>query len=160
MKIRNPLIKRILILVISLVIFGSILYIAIKEITKSYDNLTYDLGVTNDTYSDEIITSYDKYQEFIKLYDLKSDLKEEHFKDSYYLATFQDYDKCSESKVKDIKSIKEENNTLTITFNVYSKCGFCKVHKMLHLIKIGIVTTSDNLKYEYDYDETKECGQV
>lgn len=160
MKIRNPLIKRILILILSLAIFAGILYLALRELNRSYDNLTYDLGVTNEIYDDQVLTSFEEYKNLMEKYNLKVYLKEEHFKNNYYLASFQDYDKCSEGKEKDIKSIKEENNTLTITFNVHTNCGFCKTHKMLHLISIGMITKTDDIKYEYDYDETKDCGAI
>lgn len=161
MKIRNPFIKKILIIIISVVLFSVALFFAIKIITRSYDNLTYDLGEKSDKkYEDIILTSYYDYLEFADNLGIKKHLKENDFTSNYYLASFQDYDSCSESKPKGINNIIRDNNDLNITFDVYNKCGFCKKHIMLHLIKIDNNQKDSNINYDYNYITVKECGEV
>ena len=160
MKIRNPLIKRILILLFITVFVVVILFFAIKIILDSTGNLAYDLGETiNVNYQDKIIKNFNEYQDLVQTYQIAEDLTENDFKQNYYLASFQDYDKCAEKKMKTV-TVAQNADSIDITYKIYNKCGLCKKHTALHLIKIDPVSEEIRINYNYEYENELNCGTI
>lgn len=160
MKIRNPLIKRILILLFITIFAAVILFFAIKIILDSTNNLAYDLGEnTNINYQDKILKNFNEYQELVRTYQITEDLTENDFKQNYYLASFQDYDTCAEKKMKTV-TLTQNTDSIDITYKIYNKCGLCKKHTALHLIKIEPVNEEVRINYNYEYESELNCGII
>ena len=92
---------------------------------------------------------------------IKKDLTANNFVTNYYLASFQDYDKCSEERYKLVNNVTLNDNELNINFKVYNKCGWCKKHSVLYLIELPKFN-GDNPKinYTYDFENDIDCGNV
>lgn len=161
MKIRNTLVIRIgtiiIVLVLSLILIVWLFFI----VTKSMNELSYDLGEKNKigNYSDKILKTYNEYSELVKKYNLTIELSETNFKDNYYIASFVEYDSCAESKLKEVESVNI-SDTIHITYKVFNKCGWCRPHIALHLIKVDRFNEEKQITYEYSYQKTVDCGVI
>ena len=160
---KNPLVYRILITIICVIFAIGIAIFAYIKISKA-STLSYDIGERdfNKTYKDIIIKDYDEYQELIEKYDLADDLKSTDFADNYYLASFQEYDSCSETKRKKVGEVAINGNTIDIEFKKYNRCGWCKSHMIIYLIKIDKLEDVQNVKINYTYTDDKQikCGNA
>lgn len=161
MKIRNPLIVRILIgLFIAAIIV--ILVVVTVNTMKNYTYLTYDVGEKNGIYNDAILLNFEDYKKIIDKYEIKQELNEASFATKSYIATFQEYDSCAESKYKTIESVEmKEDNTIQINFLYHNRCGMCKKHMVLYFIQIGKLSSNDyKLAYGYDLGNQVNCGTI
>ena len=126
------------------------------------NTLAYDLGEKSflNGYEDYILKSYEDYLSLVKKYEINQDLTAENFVKNYYVVSFQEYDPCGESKMKEIKNI-EINEVINITFKVNNKCGWCKKHLALHLIKIDQIPDDKKINYSYTYaKKSLQCGTI
>lgn len=157
---KNPLIKKILIIVGVSIISVLLIFYVLKLILNS-NSLTYDLGENFNNYSDVILKEYDDYEKFVKDYGIKKDLALTNFSTKYYVASFQDYDSCAEKQKKYVHSVNKEGNILNISYDVYNSCGMCKKHTILYLIEIDKYTGNDPvINYSYNYVNNLSCGKV
>lgn len=160
---RNPIIYRSLIIIISIIFVIGIIVFAVIKIKES-NSLNYDIGERdlNKTYNDIIIKNYDEYKEVVNKYKIVNDLKPEDFTNNYYLVSFQEYDSCSERKRKQVGKTSVDDNTIEIEFKRYNKCGWCKSHIILYLIKIDKIKNVEGVKINYAYtdDKTVNCGNA
>ena len=159
-RIKNPIFNRLKWILIILTIIITILGLSYYVLYTSYNNLTYDLGEKSSLngYGDLIITNYSSYLTIMEAYNLNTTLNEKDFLSNYYVASFQEYDNCSESKYKKVEDISY-SDTIKITFRIYNKCGWCAKHIVLHLIKIDKVDTS-RIEYDYIYNKSLNCGEI
>lgn len=161
LKVQNSFTKKI-ITIISFIAIGTVLVIfAMNIINDSMSNLAYDLGEKSSLtgYKDLILKNFDEYLELVKKYDIEQNLTVENFQDNNYIASFQEYDECSESKFKEVLDIKYEDS-IKVTFKIYNKCGWCKTHVALHLIKIDSILKETDITYDYVYAKELNCGTV
>ena len=105
--------------------------------------------------------NHKKQDDIINDLGIKKDLTANNFVTNYYLASFQDYDKCSEERYKLVNKVTLNDNELNINFKVYNKCGWCKKHSVLYLIELPKFN-GDNPKinYTYDFENDIDCGNV
>ena len=159
-KIKNPFFNRIKWLFIIIIIIVSILGLSYYVLYNSYNNLTYDLGKKSDlnSYGDIIITNYSSYLKIMEIYNLNATLNEKDFNNNYYIASFQEYDSCSETKFKKVEDITY-SDSIKITYRIFNKCGWCAKHIVLHLIKINKVETT-KIEYDYIYNKSLNCGEI
>lgn len=159
---RNPIVVRITIIVLIAVLTIGILFFAAKNILES-NALNYDIGEKeyNHKYPDTVLTSYEEYTSFIKDYDIAIDLKQTDFSNNYYVAVFQEYDSCSEAKRKQVENAEASNASINIDFKIYNKCGWCKSHMILYLVKIDKIDDIDvPINYNYSYSKELDCGNI
>ena len=157
---RNSLVIKLLIIFASCI--GAIILASyVVKIARESNSLTYDLGESSNSYSDIFLTSFSEYESLANDLGIKKDLTANNFVTNYYLASFQDYDKCSEERYKLVNKVNLDDNELNINFKVYNKCGWCKKHSVLYLIELPKFN-GDNPKINYTYDFEKEidCGNV
>ena len=155
---RNPILRRLLVIFFIIIFVGVIVFLAIKTLINN--NKLYYILDDDPKMNDVILTNFNDYSNLVKKLKINLDLNKNDFSDNYYLATFQDFDKCSESKVKGIENIIVDKNNLTVYFKIYNKCGWCRSSKVLYLIKIDKVDPNINVNFDYNYDKTLECGQI
>ena len=92
---RNSLVIKLLIIFASCI--GAIILASyVVKIARESNSLTYDLGESSNSYSDIFLTSFSEYESLANDLGIKKDLTANNFVTNYYLASFQDYDKCSE----------------------------------------------------------------
>lgn len=160
-KARNPLVTKIVIIV--LVVLASVLLIGfcVGIIFKSMSSLAYDIGEKSNLsdYEDFVLKNYYDYLNLVKKYNINEDLTIENFADNYYVVSFQEYDACAESRMKDVSHI-EISDTINITFKVFNQCGWCKKHIALHLIKVDKFSGNKEITYNYEYDKELDCGTI
>lgn len=159
---RNPIVVRLMVIITVVVIMVVITIFAIKNILNS-NALNYDIGEKeyNHRYPDTVLTSYKEYMDFIKDYKIAVDLKQTDFTNNYYVAVFQEYDSCSEAKRKQVVSADASNASINIKFKIYNKCGWCKSHMILYLVKIDKIDDVDvPINYSYTYNKELNCGIV
>ena len=158
---KNIVLRRILVIVFVVVAACALAFYCVLMVNKRKNTLSenvFDLGVreSETTYDDVILKSYDELMELSNKYNITSSLKKDDFDDNYYLASFVDYDSCGEKKFKTVEDISY-SDVIQVTYRVYNKCGFCKNHVALHLLKIDKVYL-DIVEYTFIYDnENLEC---
>ena len=125
------------------------------------NNLAYDLGEMSKVkdYRDAIVDNYNEYLIIVKKYNIEKNLNINHFEKYDYILSFQEYDPCGESKFKEIDNI-EIKDTIKITYKIHNKCGWCKKHLALHLIKIDKLKEEKLITYDYTYAKKLNCGAV
>lgn len=151
---RNPIAVRLTIIIGGTLLGIGVLVFAFFAIRNSND-LYYDIGQRNlsTIYHDAILQNYDDYVKFIKDYDIAIDLKTTDFASNDYIASFQEYDSCSESKQKVVTGVKISDK-IDVDIKIYNKCGWCKSHMLLYLIKIDKVDNPNmEIKYHYTYNK-------
>lgn len=160
---KNPIVIR-LIVIIACIVFGIIVIFFAATKLLNANSLNYDIGERDmkKTYNDIIVKTYNEYQDVVKTYDITTDLKVEDFNNSYYLVSFQEFDKCSEVKKKQVNKVAIDGNTIEVEFERYNKCGWCKSHMILYLIKIDKIENVQSAKINYKYidDKTVDCGNA
>ena len=158
-RYKNIILRKILtIIFVVLLVIG--LAVFVYEVYKSDNVLAYDLGENQKREDDRFITSFEEYKNLINEFDVPMQLNENDFNNNYYIASFQDYDKCSEEGYKTIDKVNYTKDTIDITIRVHNKCGWCKNHIALHLIKIDKISLPKKVNYEYVYDKVLECGTI
>lgn len=162
-RAKNPLVVKIFIIVFVCIVSLILAYYVMKIIISS-NSLSYDLGETVTTldYKDVVLTNYSEYEKLMKKYGVQKDLAANNFSTNYYLASFQDYDTCSETKMKTVKSATVGDD-IKIVYEIHNKCGWCKKHIALFLIKIDKYPYSESKKvitYDYEYENELDCGTV
>lgn len=156
---RNSLVMKLLIIFAACI--GAVFLASyVVKIARNSNSLTYDLGSQLTSYKDTILKSYKEYEKLADSYGIKKDLASNNFSTHYYLASFQDYDSCAESKYKFVKDVEESNGELNITFEVYNKCGWCKKHIVLYLIEIDKSKENPTINYNYEFANEIDCGNV
>lgn len=160
-KVRNSFrtkIFTILFIIIASVAIGFLVYFVLREGLSSD---AYDLGKSSDVsgYEDVVLRNYKDYSKLMDKYDLRKKLTKEDFEKHDYLASFQDYDKCSEYKYKAIQNV-EVKKAINVTFLVYNKCGMCQSHIVLYLIELPKDVETEVVVYKYDYYSEKDCGSI
>ena len=162
-KAKNPLIVKICSIILLIMFIVAIIVLCANSLFKREIITTYDLGEQNkiEYYEDRILTSYEEYRVLLSEYNLAPSLEDEDFDNNYYLASFQEYDSCSEKKPKSVKSIDTTGEKIKVTFKIYNKCGFCTKHLMLHLIKMEKVDVEKPIEYDYIFaSKNKNCGII
>ena len=156
---RNSFVIKLILIFLSC-IAAVILATYVVKLARNSNSLTYDLGSKVTDYEDTFLKNFSDYENLVKKYNIKKDLTNSNFTNSYYLASFQDYDSCSESKYKLVSSVKLED-TLNITYEVFNKCGWCKKHIILYLIEINKYEGEDPvINYSYNYQNEINCGDI
>lgn len=101
---RNSLVIKLLIIFASCI--GAIILASyVVKIARESNSLTYDLGESSNSYSDIFLTSFSEYESLANDLGIKKDLTANNFVTNYYLASFQDYDKCSEERYKLVNKV-------------------------------------------------------
>ncbi len=157
---RNSLFIRLSIIFVACI--GAVLLASyVVKIARESNSLTYDLGDDSYGYSDTFLTSYSEYESLANDLGIKKDLTANNFVTNYYLASFQDYDKCSEERYKLVTDVDLDDDLLNINFKVYNKCGWCKRRQILYLIELPKYS-GDNpeINYIYDYENKIDCGNI
>ena len=162
-KAKNPLVVKICAIILIIAFVISIIILCVNALLKREIITAYDLGEKSKIdfyYEDKLLTSYEEYRLLLKEYNLAPSLEEKDFNDNYYLASFQEYDSCSEKKPKRAISV-ENGQTIKVTFKIYNKCGFCAKHIMLHLVKMDKIELDKQIEYEYVFaSKNKNCGLI
>lgn len=145
-------------IVIAAVAIGFLVYFVLQE---SLSSDAYDLGEMKDfgDFEDIILKDYKSYSDLMDEYGLTKKLTKNDFDKHAYLASFQDYDKCSEYKYKKIESV-EVKKAIYVTYLVYNKCGMCKPHLVLYLVELPKDIDTDVIVYDYNYYSEKQCGNI
>ncbi len=160
---RNPIVYRILIIAFCVIFAIGVVIFAVVKINNS-NALNYDIGERdmNKIYNDIIIRSYEEYKKVLENYEIASDLRPEDFDNNYYLVSFQEFDECSEAKRKQVGKVNVSDNVIEVEFKRYNKCGWCKSHMILYLIKIDKIkeVTDVRINYTYTDDRTVNCGNA
>ena len=155
---RNPILIRLFTIIFALAVCFIVVFYAIKILLNS-NSLNYKLGNITQ-YHDEILINFSDYKKFVENYGITQELVKMDFENNSYLASFQDYDKCSERKVKSVEEVNVKD-AISITFKTYNKCGWCKAEKVVYLIKIDKLESKDiDINYSYTYDKELNCGTV
>ena len=129
--------------------------VSIENNTLNYQFVNrYNLGNydNNIQYQDTLLTNYSDYLSFVNDYKLDKELNENDFKSNDYIVSFIDYDSCAETKEKEVNKViyTEEDNNLTVEYNVYNDCGVCPVEIIVYLIKIDKINKENiNIKNSY-----------
>lgn len=157
---RNSLVIKLVIIFVSC-IAAVILATYVVKLARNSNSLTYNLGKDVSDYEDMYIKSYEEYLALVKKYNIKKDLTSTNFSSHYFIASFQDYDSCSEKKYKLVKSVKKENGEYNVNFEVYNKCGWCKKNIVLYLIEVDRFSSDDpKINYNYTFVNDLNCGNV
>ena len=157
-KHSNPILNKILVIIGAAIFAAAIVTYAVYTYSINNDFI-YDLGEKTEI-KDTFLTSYEEYTSFINENGFASDLNENDFKNNYYLASIQEYDKCSEKKYKTVSNVRVEDERLKITLNVHNKCGFCKKKYVLYLVKLDKISLPINVQYEYLFENDLICGSI
>ena len=156
---KNTIAKRIMIFILCIIFAGAVIFIAFWAL-KNSNSLYYEMD-NIDVYSDTILYDYDDYKDFVKYYQIQDDLIKEDFKDNSYIASFQEYDKCSENKVKKVEDIKISKNNINIKYKVFNKCGWCRSKMLVYLIKTDKLSEKNyEITYDYNYQKKLNCGII
>ena len=160
-KARSPIVTKVVITIFVILISVALIIFCAGIIWKSISRLSYDLGEKEKLsgYEDFIIKKYDDYVSLVEKYGIEQSLTIENFENNYYIASFQEYDPCGESKMKEIESVNIAEN-IHITFKINNKCGWCKKHISLHLIKIDKITEDKKITYNYTFAKKLDCGVI
>jgi len=59
-----------------------------------------------------------------------------------------------------IRDSHPTKDTIKITYKIHNKCGWCKKHLALHLIKIDKLKEEKLITYDYTYAKKLNCGAV
>lgn len=160
---KNPIVKRIIVIVLCILFAVGIVFFAATKLLNT-NALNYDIGERDmdKIYNDIIVKNYTEYLDVVKNYNIATDLKNEDFDDNYYLISFQEYDKCSETKHKKVNKVNSSDGVIEVEFERYNKCGWCKSHIILYLIKIDKIDNPQNVKINYKYidDKVAKCGNA
>ena len=160
-KVRNPIvIKGLIIGFVVLISIGLISFCG-WIIFKSMNTMTYDLGEKSNLtdYEDFVIRNYYDYLDLVEKYGIEENLTIENFANNHYIASFQEYDPCGESKMKDVENVVIDEN-IHVIFKINNKCGWCKKHIALHLIKIDKINENKKITYDYTFAKKLDCGTV
>lgn len=160
-KARNPIVTKVMVTALVSILSILLIIFCANIIIKSMSSLSYDLGEksTLSSYEDFVIRNYYDYLDLVKKYNLEEDLTIENFSNNHYVASFQEYDPCAESKMMDVEDIEIEDK-ITITFKINNKCGWCKKHIALYLIKVDKLQENKEIIYNYTYAKELDCGTV
>lgn len=160
-KAKNPIAVKVSVTVFVVVISILLIAFCIGIIMKSLDSFAYDLGEKNKVtdYQDVVLRNYYDYLSLVEKYGIDENLTIENFEKNHYIASFQEYDPCGESKMKDVESV-DIGEDIHITFKINNKCGWCKSHIALHLIKIDKVANNKAITYDYIYAKELNCGTI
>ena len=161
LKARNPMTTKILIIIFIVIVSVLLLWFCLSVILKSMSSLAYDIGEKQYSakYEDFVLKNYYDYLKLVDQYNISEDLTIENFSNNYYVVSFQEYDSCAESKMKDVKDVKI-NEKIDITFKIYNKCGWCKKHIAMHLIKVDKFSGNKEINYNYVYAKNLNCGTI
>ena len=161
-KVKNPIIIKVLIIMAILLFVLVLIIFSYKMIKRNYNPNVYNLGEkSNVVYeNDKLLINYNEYAELLDKYNLEKHLTSDDFSNNYYIASFQEYDSCAESKYKDVGNIKIDDENITIEFLIHNKCGMCKKNIILYIIKIDKIKEEKNILYEYNYLNNKMCGTI
>ena len=160
-KAKNPIFVRAVVITMVVIASVALIVFCINIIIKSMSTLVYDLGEKSalSGYEDHVIKNYYDYVELTKKYGIDESLTIENFENNYYVASFQEYDPCAEAKMMDVQNVSIGEN-IEIEFLVHNKCGWCKKHIALHLIKIDKISGNKEITYNYNYAKKLNCGTI
>lgn len=160
-KASNPIRTRIFLILFIIIVVCAIAFLSYMVLKESMSSDAYDLGKASDVkgVQDEILTDYNSYKKLMDKYDLTPKLTKDDFKNHSYLASYQDYDKCSEYKYKSVKDV-EIKKAINVTFLVYNKCGMCQRHMLLYLIELPKDVDAEVVDYKYEFYSEKDCGNI
>ncbi|MBE6148552.1 MAG: hypothetical protein E7167_03565 [Firmicutes bacterium] len=160
-KARNPIVTKAVITSLVVILSVLLIWFCASIIFKSMSSLAYDIGPKAglSNYKDFVLKNYYDYLDLVKKYNINEDLTIENFANNYYVVSFQEYDTCAESRIKDVEKV-EIGDTINIMFKVYNKCGWCQKHIALHLIKIDKFSGNKEITYDYSYNKKLDCGTV
>ena len=147
LKVQNSLTKKIIITIASVMITGILIFIGYRIINKNMANLAYDLGEKSklNKYKDQILTSYEEYISFMDDLKLDKTLSKENFNQNYYLASFQEYDPCSEKKFKEVIDIQAAS--------VIKRLEYIGIKNTILGVSGGLDSTLALLSLCYAYDK-------
>jgi len=156
---RNPIAVRVFTILFIFIFAVGLIYYSVKIILNG-SALAYDLGEKLSLdYEDKILKTYDDYLALIEKYGVKRDLSANNFSQNSYLASFQEYDACSESAYKTVKNVSVDNQ-ISINFLVHNKCGWCKSHVLLYLVELDKIMEDLPINYSYEYEKELNCGTI
>ena len=160
-RVNNPIIVKIVIIFIVAIVTTGIILLSYHVLKNGTSSNIYNLGErdSSEKYEDAVLKTYEDYKKLMGKYHLDTSLKEKDFDNNSYVASFQEYDSCSESKYKKVVKVAYDEGII-ISFDVYNKCGLCKTKIVLYIIKIEKNPINDNINYIYNYRNKKECGNI
>ncbi|MEG2601134.1 MAG: hypothetical protein RSA15_05425 [Bacilli bacterium] len=139
--------KKLVICLILMTLVGGVIYIMvnknrinIKDQTLPVDGVkNVLLGPTKDGSNilrGHLFKNFNDYNEFMKNYEKQQVLKESDFTKNDYIIDFQTYSKCSDLKFKKLNKIKVVKSTITLTYDVFNKCGDCESSHVAYFIPV------------------------
>ena len=156
--------KKIVIILLGLFIITGCDLLKKEEVDDGYSEVDYiDYGeVESDriAYRNMLITTYDKYNEVIKHYKVKSKIKETDFKDNNYIVLVAEYKYC-DGDIEKLKGIKLEEDILNVKFIVKKSCKECSKKFYLYLIKVkkSEINVEKDINYEYEGSNELYCDK-
>lgn len=161
-RVKNSLVSKVIVIIVIVIFVIFLFVLSISVLIKDKNNNVFDLGESNSSfgYSDKVINDYNEMINILKEYNVDYIVKESDFEGSSYVLLFQDYNPCSESKYKTIEEVTINKN-INVTLRVHSKCGWCKKHMVLYIIKVDKVPNDTSIEYKYIFPNKQvNCGNV
>jgi hypothetical protein len=151
--------KKIIILLLGIFLFTGCDLLKKEEVPDGYTKVNYlsygQIDADKIAYRSMLITTYNKYKEVIKHYDVKNKLKEEDFKNNNYVVVIGE-DKYCEGKIEELKGIKLYDDYISVKFKITQTCDECSNRYYLYLVEVSKKELSEEKEVKYEYEPINE----
>lgn len=106
-------------------------------------------------YRNMLITTYEKYQEVINHYNVKSKLKEEDFVNNNYIVVLAENIYC-DGAINYLKGIKIEDKEIKVKFRITKTCKECSIKFYLYLVEVSKKDVPEEKDVKYLYEPVNE----
>ncbi len=150
--------KKMLLLFISIFLLTGCDILKKEEKPDDYEKVKYYDGGHIDSekiaYRNMLITTYDKFQEVVNHYNIKSEIKEENFNKYNYLVLIGE-DRYCNGKIESLGGIKEEDNEIYVKFNINKTCNECAIEYYLYFVELDKNKYNEEKVVQYEYNPIK-----
>ena len=168
MKNKKKLIIIIAIICIVVIISGIIIYQKMSQTPKNNHYIdTIKYSSENKDYEDinkydkQIIKTYEEYQEFTNIYNIKTSLTPNDFSKHNYIIVFAENDYCG-GKTNGIRKINIHENEIKIDIGYDGSCGPCPSTYELFILPIekNKINASSKVSYNYIVENKYKCDPM
>ena len=129
-----------------------------EEELDDYEKVKYYEGGHVDSdkiaYRNMLITSFDKLQEVVNHYNIKTEITAEKFAKYNYLILIGE-DRYCNGKIDSLAGIKEEDDEIFAKFNINKTCNECAIEYYLFFVELDKTKYSEEKVVQYEYNPIK-----
>ena len=122
------------------------------EVVKYYEGGHIDSDKI--AYRNMLITNYEKLQEVLNHYNIKTEIKEENFKKYNYLILVGE-DRYCNGKIDSLAGIKLEDDEIYARFNINKTCNECAIEFYLYFVELDKNKYNEEKVVQYEYNPIK-----